>query len=98
MKCDKIIQLPNQSTVHGLRVQKYPSTGYVFCNGEDRVPIPNDGKMLDDPKQYTSMFTAVDGDTMKVAWQIRVDGNLDNIDADYQGKYAWPPATTRRKA
>src|SRR6476619_3094545 len=89
MKCDKIIQLPNQSTVHGLRVQKYPRTGYVFCNGEDRVPIPNDGKVLDDPKQYTSMFTAVDGDTMKVAWQIRIDGNLDNVDADYQGKYAW---------
>jgi nitrous-oxide reductase len=89
MKCDKIIQLPNQATVHGLRVQKYPRTGYVFCNGEDRVPIPNDGKILDDPKQYASLFTAVDGDTMKVAWQIRVDGNLDNVDADYQGKYAW---------
>ncbi len=89
MKCDKIIQLPNQSTVHGLRVQKYPRTGYVFCNGEDRVPIPNDGKVLDDPKQYRSMFTAVDGDTMKVAWQIIVDGNLDNVDADYQGKYAF---------
>jgi len=89
MKCDKIIQLPNQHTVHGLRVQKYPRTGYVFCNGEDRVPIPNDGKILDDPKQYASIFTAVDGDTMKVAWQIRVDGNLDNVDADYQGKYAW---------
>jgi nitrous-oxide reductase len=67
MKVDKIIQLPNQSTVHGLRVQKYPKTGYVFCNGEDRVPIPNDGKILDDPKQYVSMFTAVDGETMKVA-------------------------------
>jgi nitrous-oxide reductase len=89
MKCDKIIQLPNQATVHGLRVQKYPKTGYVFCNGEDRVPIPNDGKVLDDPKKYSSLFTAVDGDTMKVAWQIRVDGNLDNVDADYQGKYAW---------
>ena len=89
MKCDKIIQLPNQATVHGLRVQKYPRTGYVYCNGEDRVPLPNDGKILDDPKQYASLFTAIDGDTMKVAWQIRVDGNLDNVDSDYQGKYAW---------
>lgn len=89
MKCDKITEIPNQHTVHGLRLQKYPRTGYVFCNGEDRVPVPNDGKILDDPKQYYSIFTAIDGDTMKVAWQIRVDGNLDNVDADYQGKYAW---------
>ncbi|MGX5736499.1 TAT-dependent nitrous-oxide reductase [Bosea thiooxidans] len=89
MKCDKIIQLPNQHTVHGLRVQKYPKTGYVFCNGEDRVPIPNDGKSLNDPKTYSAIFTAVDGETMKVAWQVKVDGNLDNVDADYQGKYAW---------
>ena len=50
MKCDKIIQLPNQHSVHGLRVQKYPRTGYVFANGEDGVPLPNDGKILDDPK------------------------------------------------
>jgi nitrous-oxide reductase len=89
MKCDKIVQLPNQATVHGLRVQKYPKTGYVFCNGEDRIPIPNDGKILDEPKKYSGMFTAVDGDTMKVAWQVIIDGNLDNVDADYQGKYAW---------
>ena len=89
MKCDKIIQLPNQHTVHGLRVQKYPKTGYVFANGEDRVPIPNDGKILGDHKQYHAIFTAVDGETMKVAWQVMVDGNLDNVDADYQGKYAF---------
>ncbi|WP_376743169.1 TAT-dependent nitrous-oxide reductase [Ensifer canadensis] len=89
MRCDKIIQLPNQHTVHGLRVQKYPKTGYVFCNGEDRVPVPNDGSVLDDHKQYHAIFTAVDGETMKVAWQVMIDGNLDNVDADYQGKYAF---------
>jgi len=89
MKCDKIIELPNQHTVHGLRVQKYPKTGYVFCNGEDSVPIPNDGTTAKDPKSYRCIFTAVDGETMKVAWQIIVDGNLDNVDADYQGKYAF---------
>lgn len=89
MKCDKIIELPNQHTVHGLRVQKYPRTGYVFANGEDGVPLPNDGSVLDDPKQYFSIFSAIDGDTMQVAWQIKVDGNLDNVDADYQGKYAF---------
>ncbi len=89
MKCDKMIELPNQFVVHGLRPQKYPKTGYVFCNGEDRVPLPNDGSVLDEPEKYVAMMTAVDGDTMEIAWQIVVDGNLDNIDADYQGKYAF---------
>ncbi len=89
MKCDKIIELPNQHTVHGLRLQKFPKTGYVFCNGEDGVPIPNDGSSLDDPTKYRCIFTAVHGETMTVAWQIIVSGNLDNVDCDYQGLYAF---------
>jgi nitrous-oxide reductase len=89
MKPDKIIEIPNASAIHGLRLQKYPRTGYVFANGEQRVPTPNDGKILDEPKKYRSHFSAIDGDAMKVAWQVWVDGNLDNTDADYQGKYVF---------
>jgi len=88
MKTDRIIKIPNVPAIHGLRVQRVPKTGYVFCNGEFRVPLPNDGHSLDDPEKYHSLFTAVDGDTMEVAWQVMVDGNLDNNDGDYSGKYA----------
>ena len=88
MQTDKIITLPNVSATHGLRVQKVPYTKYVFCNGEFRVPHPNDGRDLNDPTKYHTLFSAVDAETMEVAWQVLVDGNLDNTDADYDGKYA----------
>ncbi len=88
MKVDKMLTIPNIQAVHGLRVQKVPHTKYVFCNGEFEIPLPNDGRDLRDPTKYHSLFNVIDAEKMEVAFQVRVDGNLDNTDADYDGRFA----------
>src|SRR5690625_2733175 len=93
MKTDKITTIPNVQSIHGLRLQKAPYTKYVFCNAEFMIPHHadgkvNDGRDMEDFKAYTTMYNALDAETMEVAWQVIVDGNLDNTDMDYSGKYA----------
>ena len=90
MKCDKITTIPNVQSIHGLRLQKVPYTKYVFCNAEFIIPHPNDGTNIDnlDAAEKYTMYNAIDAETMEVAWQVIVDGNLDNTDMCYTGKYA----------
>ncbi|OMH33635.1 TAT-dependent nitrous-oxide reductase [Motiliproteus sp. MSK22-1] len=91
MKTDKIVTVPNVQAIHGLRVQKVPHTKYVYANAEFRIPHPNDGSLasMNDVEAYYTMFNGINAETMEVDWQVIVDGNLDNTDCDYSGKYAF---------
>ncbi|HSH47210.1 MAG TPA: TAT-dependent nitrous-oxide reductase [Halomonas sp.] len=88
MKTDKITTIPNVQAIHGLRLQKVPHTKYVFANAEFFIPHPNNGQDMEDPENHYTMFNALDAESMEVAWQVIVDGNLDNTDADYTGRFA----------
>jgi nitrous-oxide reductase len=87
MRTDKIVTIPNVSAIHGLTLQRVPKTVDVYAVGEMVIPLPNDGRDLENPANYWTMMTALDADTMEIKWQVIVDGNLDNCDTDYTGKY-----------
>ncbi|GGD02613.1 TAT-dependent nitrous-oxide reductase [Halopseudomonas salina] len=99
MKCDKITTIPNVQAIHGLRLQKVPYTKYVYANAEYFIPHPNDGSNFDmtGDDVYT-MFNVIDAESMEVAFQVIVDGNLDNTDSDFTGKYAASTCYNSEKA
>jgi nitrous-oxide reductase len=84
---DAIVDVPNVQSVHGCCIQS-PDTEYVFANSEFRTPVPNDGRDVNNPEEYVSLFTAIDPESMDVLWQVEVDGNLDIIDSDKDGRWA----------
>ena len=90
MKCDKIIEIPNAHDIHGPaghRSSLAQAMSLPMASMKPRSSMTV--QILDDPSQYVNIYTAIDGDTMEIAWQVMVSGNLDNTDCDYQGKYAF---------
>ena len=83
---DAIVDIPNQQGTHGACCV-LPDTKYVIGVGEFRVPMPNDGRDLEDPDAYTSTLAAIDPETMNVEWEVLVDGNMDNGDGGKEGKW-----------
>ncbi len=87
MEVDAITKIPYSQGTHGI----FPSRDKldaVYCNAEFSIPLPNDGRDLLDHKKYVAMHTCVDAKTMKVRWQVMIDGNLDLCATDYEGKYS----------
>ncbi|MGF1615723.1 MAG: TAT-dependent nitrous-oxide reductase [Gammaproteobacteria bacterium] len=93
--CDKITKLPNVQGFHGIFPDKRdpvePAVNYttrVFCGGEFHVPLPNDGRDVDNPDQYRALFSCLDAETMDVRWQVLIDGNCDLLATSFDGKLA----------
>ncbi|HQX06447.1 MAG TPA: TAT-dependent nitrous-oxide reductase [Zoogloea sp.] len=94
-ECDKITEIPNIQGFHGIFPDKRDPidqavnrTTRVFCGNEFHIPHPNDGRDMDDPTKYRTLFTCIDAETMEVRWQCRVDGNMDLVATSYNGRLA----------
>ncbi len=87
MEVDAITKIPYSQGTHGIFPSRHKLDA-VYCNAEFRTPLPNDGRDLNNPKKYVAMHTCVDAKTMKVRWQIMIDGNLDLCATDYQGRFS----------
>ena len=83
---DAIVDLPNQQGTHG-SCTLLPDTKYIFGVGEFRVPLPNDGRDVEDPAAYRSLLSAVDPETMNPVFDVTVTGNLDNGDSGKEGRW-----------
>ena len=95
MECDKITEIPNIQGFHGTFTDKRDPvdpninhTTRVFCGAEFSIPLPNDGRDLDDPSKYKSLFSCIDSETMEMRWQVLIDGNCDLVATSYDGKLA----------
>jgi len=95
MECDRITELPNVQGFHGTFTDKCDPvdpkinhTTRVFCGAEFAIPLPNDGRDLEDGSKYKSLFSCVDSESMEVRWQVLIDGNCDLVASSYDGKLA----------
>ncbi len=92
---DRITELPNVQGHHGIFPDKRDPvdqsinhTTRVFAGAEFHIPLPNDGRDMDNPSAYGCVFTCLDAETMEVRWQCRVDGNMDLVATSYDGRFA----------
>lgn len=95
MECDRITEIPNVQGFHGIFPDKCdpvdPAINYttrVFCGAEFHIPLNNDGRDLDDPSKWYTLFTCVDAESMEVRWQVKLDGNMELLATSYDGKLA----------
>ena len=95
MVCDKITKIPNIQGFHGIFPDKRdpvdPAINYttrVFCGQEFHIPMPNDGRFVNDPEKYRCLFSCVDAESMDVKWQALIDGNCDLVATSFDGKLA----------